>query len=139
MNLPQLSGLRDQVVTLGSTIVTEPAAEEAVLWLLNIEKWAKETMVQLKTAIAERADKDIPNFTGVKGDHLKVEYRESGAKYKLSESFDPEKDYDPMLVKREVKYSPIASAVETYKQSYGELPPFIEEVERKKVVILKEI
>lgn len=138
-NLPKLQDLTDQIIAQGSEISTKAEAEEAITWLLAVKDWADETLAKLKDEIAKKSVANDPNFTGVTGDHIKVEYRYFGQPYKISKDFDEALDYDPAFVEKQVKtaYKVISNAVENYYKETGELPKGIEAVPREKTVVIK--
>ena len=140
-NLPQLANLTNEVIARGENIATDVKSEDAIVWLLDVKKWADDTLAKLKSAIATKAVEADRNFSSARGDQIKVEYRAFGSEFALSPDFDESKDFDPAFMKREVvvKITPIASAIASYEKETGELPRGVVRNKREKQIIIKRL
>lgn len=69
----------------GSDIVMQPAAENALLALLDLQARVERAIECAKKVIEQQALAYNPNFTGVRSDRIKVGYQYSGAKYELNQ------------------------------------------------------
>jgi len=120
----------------GGKFAMNAESEVALARLLFIREKIDEFITEAKAEIEKSAldlDKD---FTGLKGDKIKVEYRAFGAEYKIAE--------DPNLVPREfikskTMYSLVTSAIKEHQKNTGMLPIGVEAVERKKQISIKAI
>lgn len=70
----------------GSDIVMQPAAENALLALLDLHDRVERAIECAKKVIEQQALAYNPNFTGVRSDRIKVGYQMYGSKYALDES-----------------------------------------------------
>lgn len=140
-DLPQLKTLTNDIIAQSENIAVDVKSEEPIAWLLDVKKWVDDTLAKVKTAIATRAVESDANFTSVRGDKIKVEYRAFGSEFSLAEDFDEAEDFDPAFMKREVitKITPIASAVTNYEKETGELPRGIVRNKREKQIIIKRL
>ena len=137
-HLPALQDLTEVIISKGSDIINDPDAEYYITWLLAVNKWSVETINKLKEAIAEKAVATDPNFTGVRGKDISVEYRHYGPLYKLSKDFDPEKDFDPAIMKLVERYTIDSKAVDNFVANTNSLPAGVEKTDRPKSITFKE-
>ena len=66
----------------GEGIIFDPKAEDAIVRLLEIQREVDGAIEYLKSEIERQALEFNPNFTGLKGSKIKINYSASGAKYR---------------------------------------------------------
>lgn len=115
------------------TFALNAGAEKSIVRLLDIQEQLSEFIEQVKQGIVERAQEVDPNFTSITGDKIKVEYRETGAKYGLIDN----ETVDGKFVTLTERMAVNTDAVEQYWQEYEVLPAGVTRKERKKTVIIK--
>lgn len=120
----------------GETVVINPKAEDAILRLLEIKNEVDGAIDYLKEAIARQATEFDPNFSGLKGRRIKINYSAAGAKFK--ETGEIEK-HSSKFWKKKVSWSLDSKAIEAYKAKYYRLPKGISEVVRKKTIRISEV
>ena len=127
-----------EILTLekdGEGIIFNPKAEEAILRLLDIKKEVDGAIEYLKGEIERQALEFNPNFTGLKGAKLKINYSASGAKYKEVGEI---KSHKKFWTKKTV-WSLDSKAVDEYKAKTYRLPKGVAEVRRKKTIRISEV
>lgn len=115
------------------TFALNADAEKSIVRLLDIQEQLGEFIEQVKQGIVERAQEVDPNFTSITGDKIKVEYRETGAKYGLIDNETVEGRFVTLTERMAVN----TDAVEQYWQQYEVLPAGVVRKERKKTLIIK--
>lgn len=127
-----------EILTLekeGEGIIFNPKAEEAILRLLDIKKEVDGAIEYLKGEIERQALEFNPNFTGLKGAKLKINYSASGAKYK---DVGEVKLHKKFWTKKTV-WSLDSKAIDEYKAKTYRLPKGVVEVRRKKTIRISEV
>lgn len=119
----------------GSDFVLDAGAEESLARLLDIQDQIAEFVGQVKKNIETSALKLDGNFTGLKGDKLKIEYRAYGAVY---DAPFPETVENTYCTSKRV-YSLNTKAIEAYEQEYDGLPEGIMRKERSKQLTIKRV
>lgn len=115
------------------TFALNADAEKSIVRLLDIQEQLGEFIEQVKQGIVERAQEVDPNFTSITGDKIKIEYRETGAKYGLIDNETVEGRFVTLTERMTVN----TEAVEQYWQQYEVLPAGVVRKERKKTLIIK--
>lgn len=115
------------------TFALNADAEKSIVRLLDIQEQLGEFIEQVKQGIVERAQEVDPNFTSITGDKIKIEYRETGAKYGLIDHETVEGRFVTLTERMAVN----TDAVEQYWQQYEVLPAGVVRKERKKTLIIK--
>ena len=120
----------------GEGIIFDPKAEDAIVRLLEIQREVDGAIEYLKSEIERQALEFNPNFTGLKGSKIKINYSASGAKYRDTGKvkFHREKFWTKKTV-----WSLDSKAIEEYKAKNYKLPRGIAEVHRKKTVRISEV
>lgn len=120
----------------GAGIVFNPKAEDAIVRLLEIQKEVDGAIEYLKSEIERQALKFSPNFTGLKGSKIKINYSASGTKFKDTGEikFHREKFWTKKTI-----WSLDSKAIEEYKAKNYKLPRGIAEVSRKKTIRISEV
>lgn len=123
----------DIVITAkdGGKFVFDKTAEDKLEKLLEIKDKLDNVIEQVKSNLETNGLKLNPDFSGVRGDKIKVEYRAFGALYKL---VDP-KNTSPDFYKTKTTYSLNTELVSAYAENHdGKLPDGIEKVKRQKKI-----
>ena len=120
----------------GEGIIFDPKAEDAIVRLLEIQREVDGAIEYLKSEIERQALEFNPNFTGLKGSKIKINYSASGAKYRDTGEvkFHREKFWTKKTV-----WSLDSKAIEEYKAKNYKLPRGIAEAHRKKTVRISEV
>lgn len=127
VNLTELMQLAED----GKTLVFNPAAEDAIISLLDIQDRVNNTVEFVKAEIERAGLEYTPTFTSVGGDRLKANYSASGAKYKEDPDAEIIQRRAPFWT-RKVSYSPNGKEVEKYEMKHhGKLPNGIVKAVRK--------
>ena len=108
-------------------------SEKSLVQLLDIKEKIDEFVETVKDGIVKEALKFDPNFTSISGDKIKLEYRETGAKYGLVDH----ETVDGKFVTLTERMAVNTDEVEQYWQQHGVLPAGITCKERKKTLIIK--
>lgn len=106
-------------------VFIDPKSENSIMKLLEIEKYLKQLIDEVKTEIVERGKKIDGNFKGVKGEKLTISLAPSGSKYKILNGVREED------IKEFCKLSLDPSKVESYYKLNKKLPNGVEYNERK--------
>lgn len=128
----------DIVITAkdGGKFVFDKNAEDKLEKLLEIKDKLDNVIEQVKSNLETNGLKLNPDFSGVRGDKIKVEYRASGALYKL---VDP-KNASPDFYKTKTTYSLNTELVSAYAENHdGKLPDGIEKVKRQKKISISRL
>ena len=120
----------------GKTIVFNPAAEDAIIRLLEIQREVDGAVEYLKAEIERQGLEYNPNFSSVKGDKIKVNYSAAGAKYGDNGNC---KKRSPKFWKKTVKWGINSAAVDKYRAEKYRLPAGIVSLPRSKKVQFKEV
>lgn len=120
----------------GEGIMFDPKAEDAIARLLEIKNEVDGAVEYLKSEIERQALEFNPNFTGLKGSKIKINYSAAGSRYKDTGEikFHREKFWTKKIV-----WSLNSKAIEDYKAKYRKLPKGIAEVNRKKTIRISEV
>lgn len=120
----------------GEGIMFDHKAEDAIVRLLEIQREVDGVVEYLKSEIERQALEFNPNFTGLKGSKIKINYSASGAKFKDTGEvkFHREKFWTKKTV-----WSLDSKAVEEYKAKNYKLPKGVVEVHRKKTIRISEV
>ena len=128
----------DIVITAkdGGKFVFDKTAEDKLEKLLEIKDKLDNVIEQVKSNLETNGLKLNPDFSGVRGDKIKVEYRAFGALYKL---VDP-KNASPDFYKTKTTYSLNTELVSAYAENHdGKLPDGIEKVKRQKKISISKL
>lgn len=128
----------DIVITAkdGGKFVFDKTAEDKLEKLLEIKDKLDNVIEQVKSNLETNGLKLNPDFSGVRGDKIKVEYRAFGALYKL---VDP-KNASPDFYKTKTTYSLNTELVSAYTENHdGKLPDGIEKVKRQKKISISRL
>lgn len=128
----------DIVITAkdGGKFVFDKTAEDKLEKLLEIKDKLDNVIEQVKSNLETNGLKLNPDFFGVRGDKIKVEYRAFGALYKL---VDP-KNASPDFYKTKTTYSLNTELVSAYAENHdGKLPDGIEKVKRQKKISISRL
>lgn len=128
----------DIVITAkdGGKFVFDKNAEDKLEKLLEIKDKLDNVIEQVKSNLETNGLKLNPDFSGVRGDKIKVEYRAFGALYKL---VDP-KNASPDFYKTKTTYSLNTELVSAYTENHdGKLPDGIEKVKRQKKISISRL
>lgn len=119
----------------GSEFYLEPEAEKSLARLLDIQQQINEFVEKVKENIETNATSIDPNFTGLKGDLVKIEYHETGARYAIEQ---PE-IVEQAFITTKTTQSLNLKAVERYELENGSLPLGVERLHRAKKLIIKRV
>lgn len=108
-------------------------SEKSLVQLLDIKEKIEEFIEIVKDGIVKEALAFDPNFTSISGDKIKLEYRETGAKYGVVDHETVEGKFVTLTERMAVN----TDAVEQYWDQHGILPAGIIPKERKKTLIIK--
>lgn len=128
----------DIVITAkdGGKFVFDKTADDKLEKLLEIKDKLDNVIEQVKSNLETNGLKLNPDFSGVRGDKIKVEYRAFGALYKL---VDP-KNASPDFYKTKTTYSLNTELVSAYAENHdGKLPDGIEKVKRQKKISISRL
>lgn len=128
----------DIVITAkdGGKFVFDKNAEDKLEKLLEIKDKLDNVIEQVKSNLETNGLKLNPDFSGVRGDKIKVEYRAFGALYKL---VNP-KNASPDFYKTKTTYSLNTELVSAYAENHdGKLPDGIEKVKRQKKISISRL
>lgn len=128
----------DIVITAkdGGKFVFDKTAEDKLEKLLEIKDKLDNVIEQVKSNLETNGLKLNPDFSGVRGDKIKVEYQAFGALYKL---VDP-KNASPDFYKTKTTYSLNTELVSAYAENHdGKLPDGIEKVKRQKKISISRL
>lgn len=106
-------------------VFIEPSSENSIISLIELEKYLKQLIDEVKTEIIERGKSIDKNFKGIKGERLTISLAPSGSKYKVVRGVREED------IKEFCKLSLDPSKVESYYKLNKKLPNGIEYNERK--------
>lgn len=120
----------------GEGIIFDQKAEDAIVRLLEIQREVDGAIEYLKSEIERQALEFNPNFTGLKGSKIKINYSASGAKYR--DTGDVKFHRERFWTKKTV-WSLDSKAIEDYKAKNYRLPRGIAEVYRKKTIRISEV
>lgn len=116
--------------------VFDKNAEDKLAKLLEIKDKLDNVIEQVKGNLETNGLKLNPDFSGVRGDKIKVEYRAFGALYKL---VDPKKAPSEFY-KTKTTYSLNTDLVSAYVENHdGKLPDGIEKVKRQKKISISRL
>lgn len=128
----------DIVITAkdGGKFVFDKTAEDKLEKLLEIKDKLDNVIEQVKSNLETNGLKLSPDFSGVRGDKIKVEYRAFGALYKLVDT----KNASPDFYKTKTTYSLNTELVSAYAENHdGKLPDGIEKVKRQKKISISRL
>lgn len=122
-----------ELVARGADFFLTPEAEKAILELYKIQETVEHHIEALKEALAVEAERQNPNFTSIKGDNVKVAYRQYGGKYDIDDSLI-DAIPDGLLKKIKAKYTVDTNAVDKWTEKNEGLPVGIIERPRTKTM-----
>lgn len=128
----------DIVITAkdGGKFVFNKNAEDKLEKLLEIKDKLDNVIEQVKGNLETNGLKLNPDFSGVRGDKIKVEYRAFGALYKLVDPKKASLDF----YKTKTTYSLNTDLVSAYVENHdGKLPDGIEKVKRQKKISISKL
>ena len=120
----------------GEGIIFDPKAEDAIVRLLEVQREVDGAVEYLKGEIERQALEFSPNFTGLKGRKIKINYSASGPKYK---DIGGVKYHREKFWAKKVTWSLNSKAIDEYKEKFYALPKGIAEVNRKKTIRISEV
>ena len=122
----------------GESIIFDSKAENAIVRLLEIQKEVNGAIEYLKSEIERQALEFNPNFTGLKGSKIKINYSASGAKYKdVSEG--ELKSHRKAFWSKKIVWSLNSKAIDEYRAKFYKMPRGIAEAHRKKTIRISEV
>lgn len=119
----------------GANFVFDQNSEAELIKLLDIYDKMGEMIDTVKTKIKNDGLKLNSEFSGVRGDSIKVSYQAFGALYKVS---DPSKA-DKKFINTKVSYTVNSSEVDNYIKDNGSVPVGISHNDRTKSISIKRI
>ena len=120
----------------GTGVVFNPKAEDAIVRLLEIQTEVNGAIEYLKSEIERQALTFNPNFVGLKGSKIKINYSASGAKFK---DVGGVKFHREPYWKKKIVWTLDSKAVEEYRNKNYRLPKGIAEIKRKKTIRISEV
>lgn len=120
----------------GENIIFDPKAEDAIDRLLEMRRELNGAIEYLESEIERQALEFNPNFTGLKGSKIKINYSASGAKFKDTGGA---KIHRGKFWKKKVVWSLDSKAIEEYRNKNYKLPKGIAEVARRKTIRISEV
>lgn len=120
----------------GETILFNQEAEEAIAKLLEMKRELDGALDYLASSIERQALEYNPNFTGLKGDLIKINYSASGAKYK---DLGTVRRRCEKFWTKKVSWQLNSKAVDEFVARRGNLPKGIVEIHRKKSIRISEV
>lgn len=117
-------------------IIFDPKAEDAIVRLLEMQRELNGAIEYLKSEIERQALQFNPNFTGLKGEKIKINYSASGSKYK--DTGDIKFHRERFWTKKTV-WSLDSKAIDEYKAKNYTLPKGVAEVHRRKTIRISEV
>lgn len=135
INLKELKSLRKK----GAEIFITPEAENGLLKLLEMKDEIEEAISETKKNIEKEALKRNKNFSSIRGDKVKIQYRAFGQRFFIDESkLDqvPKEVYDKQ-VKTYFKIK--TKEIEKFVKERGNLPIGVNEIDRKKSISISKI
>ncbi len=118
----------------GKQICLRPEGEEVLLRLLEAQEVVNAAIEEAKRVLEAEALKLSPDFQAIRSDHLTVQYRACGPKYRVEESL-LETVPDHLYISR-TTYTLLSEAIDEYARSQGQLPVGIAERVRPKQIVL---
>lgn len=120
------------LVEKGKDIIVTPEAEASILKLLALQEAVDAAVERMKAMIAEEGQKYNQNFTSIRGEQVKIMYREYGGKY----SYDATRinDIPKTLYTPKVSISLITKEIDKWAEEHGGLPFGINEAQRSKTL-----
>ena len=120
----------------GEGIIFDPKAEDAIVRLLKIQREVDGAIEYLKSEIERQALEFNPNFTGLKGSKIKINYSASGPKYKDTGEL---KFHRGSFWTKKTVWTLNTKAIDECKAKFYKLPRGIAEVHRKKTIRISEV
>lgn len=120
----------EKLVEDSDQIMLEPEGEKVLVQLLELQDKINAAISEAKLKLEEAALSLNPDFKSIRGDEVKVYYRQAGAKYKIDESNLPAIPKE--LYTSKTVYAVDSKATDKYAESHGGLPVGIIEPERPK-------
>ncbi len=126
----------DKIVKLkqdGKKFLLEAESEEAIVELLKIQEDIALAISEMKETVVEKGLELSPDFTGVRGDRVRVMYRYYGSPYKLDSTML--NSIDERFYTKSVRYSPNSKEVDKFAKEAKKLPlGIVPNVDRAKQV-----
>ena len=120
----------------GEGVIFDPKSEDAIVRLLEIQREVDGAIEYLKSEIERQALEFNPNFTGLKGERIKINYSASGSKYK---DVGGVKFHRDVFWTKKTVWSLDSKAIDEYKAKYYKLPKGVQEIHRKKTIRISEV
>jgi hypothetical protein len=120
----------------GENIIFNPKAEEALVKLLEMQRELDGAVEYLKGEIERQALEFNPNFTGLKGEKIKINYSASGAKFRDTGEITYHRN---KFWSKKTVWSLDSKAIEEYKAKNRKLPKGIAEIHRRKTIRISEV
>lgn len=120
----------------GENIIFDPKAEDAISKLLDMKHDLDGAIDYLKSEIERQALEFNPNFTGLKGEKIKINYSASGAKFKDTGEITYHRN---KFWSKKTVWSLDSKAIEEYKAKNRKLPKGIAEIHRRKSIRISEV
>lgn len=120
----------------GEGIIFDQKAEDAIVRLLEIKHEVDGAIEYLESEIERQALAFNPNFTGLKGSKIKINYSASGAKFK---DVGGVRLHREPYWKKKIVWSLDSKAIEEYRNKNYKLPKGIAEVARRKTIRISEV
>lgn len=124
-----------EICRKGSGFALTPDAEKSLVRLLDIQEQISEFVEKVKDTIRDNALELDPNFSGLKGDEIKIEYHETGSRYAIERPEVVPKEF----ITTKTTTTLNLKAVERWELENGSLPDGIERLERPRKVIIKRV
>ena len=120
----------------GENIIFDPKAEDAISKLIDMKHDLDGAIDYLKSEIERQALEFNPNFTGLKGEKIKINYSASGAKFKDTGEITYHRN---KFWSKKTVWSLDSKAIEEYKAKNRKLPKGIAEIHRRKSIRISEV
>lgn len=117
-------------------LVFNPAAEDALIKLLEIQKAVDGAVEAAKAEIERTALKFNENFSSIRGNKIKVNYSAAGAKYKDAGTA---KNHRGKFWTKKTTWGLNTKAIDEYRAKNYSLPTGIVEVARRKTIRFSEV
>ena len=120
----------DDLIQRADEIFFSREAEKIMIEFYKLKTKVEEAEKLIKQKLMDTGLKLSPHFKSIKGEHVKVNYIPSGAKYQIDLS---KIDNIPKELIN-IKYLPNSKEIDAYKKSFNSFPDGISERSRKKKI-----
>lgn len=104
----------------GKKFMFEQASEDSIAELLELADRVNTAVAEVKAHIAKQGTELNPNFTGVRGDRVRVMYRYYGSAYLIDKLRIA--DMDDKYYAKSITYRPNTKEVEAFVKTEGKTP-----------------